>query len=59
MQAMVARMDLTRREALAWPPCRAGPRRRGRADLEVPYVPTPPELVERMLDLAEVGPPII
>lgn len=26
-----------------------------RDDLEVPYVPTPPELVERMLDLAEVG----
>ena len=25
-------------------------------DLEVPYVPTPPELVERMLDLAGVGP---
>jgi SAM-dependent methyltransferase len=25
-------------------------------DLEVPYVPTPPELVERMLDLARVAP---
>lgn len=28
---------------------------RGR-ELEVPYVPTPPELVEKMLDLAAVGP---
>lgn len=28
----------------------------GRTDLDVPYVPTPPEVVDEMLRLAEVGP---
>jgi SAM-dependent methyltransferase len=49
-------MRLTRREALALaalaiPGIAAAQRE---LDLEVPYVPTPPELVERMLELAPV-----
>jgi SAM-dependent methyltransferase len=50
-------MDLTRREALALAALLApGLAASREPDLEVPYVPTPPELVERMLDLAGVGP---
>jgi SAM-dependent methyltransferase len=50
-------MQLNRREALALAallvPGLAGA---VEPELEVPYVPTAPELVERMLDLAQVGP---
>ena len=52
---MVIAMDLSRREMLAaalLPALGAG---RG-PELEVPFVPTPHALVERMLDLAAVGP---
>src|SRR5690349_12803600 len=49
-------MRLTRREALALAalaiPGLAAAQRE--PDLEVPYVPTPPDLVERMLELAQV-----
>jgi len=50
-------MDLTRREALALAAL-AIPSLAAATipEPEVPYVPTPPELVERMLDLARVGP---
>jgi SAM-dependent methyltransferase len=49
-------MDLTRREALAMAALLVpGLAEAGEPTLEVPYVPTPPELVERMLDLAHVG----
>jgi SAM-dependent methyltransferase len=52
---MRRRMDLTRREAIAMAallvPGLAAARE---PELEVPYVPTPPDLVERMLDLADV-----
>jgi SAM-dependent methyltransferase len=53
MQAMVSFMDLNRRELLA---VSALPLLAGFAEPEydVPYVPTPPELVEKMLDLARV-----
>jgi len=50
-------MDLTRRQALAMAALLAPGLAKAAAaepDLEVPYVPTPPELVERMLDLADV-----
>ena len=54
---MLRPMRLTRREALALAalaiPGLAAAQRE--LDLEVPYVPTPPDLVERMLDLAGVG----
>ena len=49
-------MDLTRREALALAALLPSLAAAAEPDLEVPYVPTPPELVERMLALAEVGP---
>jgi len=54
MQAMVARMELSRRELLAAAmlPMLAG---FVEPELEVPFVPTPHSLVRRMLDLAEVG----
>jgi hypothetical protein len=46
-------MDLTRREALAMAALIVpGLAAAAEPNLEVPYVPTPPELVERMLDLA-------
>jgi SAM-dependent methyltransferase len=47
-------MDLSRRDILA---ATALPLLAGFAepDYDVPYVPTPPELVEKMLDLARVG----
>jgi SAM-dependent methyltransferase len=51
------RMNLTRREALALAALIVPGLASGAAaepNLEVPYVPTPPELVERMLDLADV-----
>jgi len=49
-------MDLTRREALAMAALIVpGLASAAEPDLEVPYVPTPPELVERMLDLAGVA----
>jgi SAM-dependent methyltransferase len=50
-------MDLTRREALAMAALIVPGLATAAAaepNLEVPYVPTPPELVERMLDLADV-----
>jgi SAM-dependent methyltransferase len=48
-------MDLTRREALAMAALIVpGLAMAAEPELEVPYVPTPPELVERMLDLADV-----
>jgi SAM-dependent methyltransferase len=48
-------MQLTRREALAMAALIVpGLAAAAEPDLEVPYVPTPPELVERMLDLADV-----
>ncbi len=55
MQAMVALMDLSRRQLLA--ATAALPLLGGAAEPEydVPYVPTPPELVEKMLDLAQVN----
>lgn len=34
----------------------AAPAAASQDDLDVPYVPTPPEAVERMLDMAELGP---
>jgi SAM-dependent methyltransferase len=50
-------MEITRREALALAALLApGLAAAAEPDLEVPYVPTPPELVDRMLDLAGVGP---
>jgi SAM-dependent methyltransferase len=50
-------MLLTRREALAMAALALpGLAAAAEPDLEVPYVPTPPELVDRMLDLAGVGP---
>jgi len=49
-------MDLTRREALAMAALLVpGLAAAAEPELEVPYVPTPPALVERMLDLAGVG----
>jgi SAM-dependent methyltransferase len=50
-------MELTRREILAAAalPALAGFAVRAEPDLEVPFVPTPHALVQRMLDLAEVG----
>ena len=49
-------MDLTRRETLAAAALLLpGLAAAAEPDLEVPYVPTPPELVERMLELARVG----
>lgn len=51
-------MNMTRREALSMGallmPGLAGVARAAAPELEVPYVPTAPELVERMLDLADV-----
>jgi SAM-dependent methyltransferase len=47
-------MDLTRREALAMAALLPGLAAAAEPELEVPYVPTPPELVERMLELAQV-----
>jgi SAM-dependent methyltransferase len=48
-------MDLTRREALAMAALIVpGLAAAAEPNLEVPYVPTPPQLVERMLDLADV-----
>src|SRR6478672_11674038 len=48
-------MDLARREALAMAALIVpGLAAAAEPNLEVPYVPTPPELVERMLDLADV-----
>jgi SAM-dependent methyltransferase len=50
-------MEITRREALALAALLApGLAAAREPDLEVPYVPTPPELVDRMLYLAGVGP---
>jgi SAM-dependent methyltransferase len=47
-------MDLTRREALAMAALLPGLAAAAEPELEIPYVPTPPELVERMLELARV-----
>jgi len=55
MQAMVRAMTLTRREILAAALLPALGAARA-PELEVPFVPTPHALVQRMLDLAEVGP---
>jgi hypothetical protein len=56
MQAKVVAMELNRRETLAaavlLPLLGAAQER----DHDVPYVSTPPALVQRMLDLAQVGP---
>jgi SAM-dependent methyltransferase len=50
-------MNLTRREALALAAIAfPGVAAAAEPELEVPYVPTPPALVARMLDLAGVGP---
>ena len=50
-------MDLTRREALAMAALIVpGLAAAAEPDLEVPFVPTSPELVERMLELAGVAP---
>jgi SAM-dependent methyltransferase len=53
---MLSAMDLNRRQLLA--ATAALPLLGGATEPEydVPYVPTPPALVEKMLDLAEVGP---
>jgi SAM-dependent methyltransferase len=50
-------MHLTRREALAaaFLPLLSGAAGAAEPEYDVPYVPTPPELVEAMLDLAEVA----
>ena len=47
----VVGMELTRRESSPPLPCPRS-RRVPRPSSEVPYVPTPPELVQKMLDLA-------
>jgi SAM-dependent methyltransferase len=49
-------MDLTRREALALAALLPALGAAAEPRLDVPYVPTAPELVERMLELAAVGP---
>ena len=49
-------MDLTRREALALAALLPSLAAAAEPELDVPYVPTAPELVERMLELARVGP---
>jgi SAM-dependent methyltransferase len=55
MQAHARRMELTRRDVLA---AALLPALGGFAapELEIPFVPTPHALVEKMLDLAQVGP---
>ena len=54
MQAMLARMDLSRRQLLAATAALPLLGAAAEPEYDVPYVPTPPALVERMLALAEV-----
>jgi SAM-dependent methyltransferase len=49
-------MDLTRREALALAALLPALAAAAEPEFDVPYVPTPLELVERMLDLARLAP---
>lgn len=54
MQAMLAAMDLNRRQLLAATAVLPLLGAAAEPEYDVPYVPTPPALVEKMLDLAQV-----
>ena len=54
MQAMLPRMELNRRQLLAATATLPLLGAAAEPEYDVPYVPTPPELVEKMLDLAQV-----
>ncbi len=54
MQAMVGPMDFNRRQLLAATAALPLLGAAGEPEYDVPYVPTPPALVEKMLDLAQV-----